>query len=139
MGPVVAGMEADRRGGGGWYGAFGRYGGMRGGEGVCWTFSLSGKGRTRTRTSWTGRGGLWVSGSRRLYRNDRIVPLCGPTSGREEVRSGRGCILVRARCRLRVAVGARGGLNGGRGAANATQRHTQVSESERHVAGSPLG
>jgi hypothetical protein len=58
MGPVVAGMEADRRGGGGWYGAFGRYGGMRGGEGVCWTFSLSGKGRTRTRTSWTGRGGL---------------------------------------------------------------------------------
>jgi len=51
----------------------------------------------------------------------------------------RGCILVRARCRLRVAVGARGGLNGGRGAANVTQRHTQVSESERHVAGSPLG
>lgn len=33
-------------------------GGMKGGEGVCWTFSLSGKGRTRTGTSGTGRGGV---------------------------------------------------------------------------------
>ena len=75
------------------------------------------------------------------YRNDRIVPLCGPTSGREEVRSG-GAVSWSAPGAGCESQSALGGPNGGRGAANATQRHTQVSDSavsERHVAGSPLG
>jgi hypothetical protein len=49
MGPVIDDMVADDGGGGQSCG--GLYGGMRGGEGVLWTFSLRGKGRTRTGTS----------------------------------------------------------------------------------------